>query len=162
MGEDRLPARADAYDEGAAPMTRPNRDTCEPGADDQAEAVVRRARGLFLLDLLANGTATADDVFDAVDRPPGVDPRCLGAVPGPLVRAGLIRAAGRVSSVRPGRHRALVRLWTLTDRAAALRFLIDLLGLGDADRGQAASTTSNDSINAPAPAVAAAGADTEA
>lgn len=57
-------------------------------------------RRAFLAALLAKGEATADDVYAAVDLPAGVDPRCLGAVPGPLARAGIIRAAGFNSSRR--------------------------------------------------------------
>ncbi|MCQ8205440.1 hypothetical protein NP569_24435, partial [Vibrio parahaemolyticus] len=54
--------------------------------------------------LLAAGTATADDVRDAVELPPGVDPRCLGAVPGELADAGIIRATGYVRTTRPAAH----------------------------------------------------------
>ena len=52
----------------------------------------------MLARLLSAGTATADDVIAAVTLPPEIDPRCLGAVPGPLARAGIIRSDGFVKS----------------------------------------------------------------
>jgi hypothetical protein len=84
-----------------------------------------RARRALLLDLLATGSATADDVWDAVPIPDGLDAGCVGAVPGPLVRSDIIQSAGLVESVRPGRHGALIHLWRLADWEAAERWLRD-------------------------------------
>ena len=77
--------------------------------------------------LLLDGAAvvTADDVRDRVKVPPGIDPRCLGAVPGPLARAGAIRSAGYAKSTRPETHARVLVAWRLADRAAAMRWLRD-------------------------------------
>lgn len=82
-------------------------------------------RRAFLAALLAKGEATADDVYAAVDLPAGVDPRCLGAVPKPLVRAGIVRAAGFVESARPERNAGIIRRWELVDRGGAERWLAE-------------------------------------
>jgi len=93
---------------------------------DTANAgVLVRGRRAFLAALLAKGEATADDVYGAVDLPAGVDPRCLGAVPHPLRRAGVIRAAGFVTSARPERNGSIIRRWELVDRGKAERWLAD-------------------------------------
>ena len=87
------------------------------------EALVRRGRRALLLALLARGTATADDVRSAVELPPDVGPRCLGAVPGELARAGLIRRAGYSPSNRPLAHARPVGVWQLLDIDGARRWL---------------------------------------
>jgi hypothetical protein len=55
--------------------------------------------------------------------PPGIDPRCYGAVPTPLVESGIIRAAGYRATERPEANARPVTLWALTDRTAALSWL---------------------------------------
>jgi hypothetical protein len=87
------------------------------------EAVVRRAQRALLTVLLETGSATADDVRDLVDLPQGVDPKLFGAVPRPLGRAGIIRAAGVVKTCRPMAHARHITIWVLADRAAAERWL---------------------------------------
>ena len=99
---------------------------------DTANAgVLVRGRRAFLAALLANGEATADDVYAAVDVPAGVDPRCLGAVPRPLVRAGIVRAAGFIESSRPQRNAGIIRRWELIDRPKAERCLAELSKLSE-------------------------------
>jgi hypothetical protein len=90
---------------------------------DRRESYVRHARRMLLLDLLANGTATADDVSDVAPLPKGIAPRALSGVPGALVRLNIIRAVGRVPSVRPGHH--AIHIWVVVDRAAAEQWLRD-------------------------------------
>lgn len=84
---------------------------------------VRRGQRALLAAVLATGQATADDVRDAVELPPGIDPVCLGAVPGSLARAGIIRAGGYVRTCRPSAHARPLQVWILADQAAAERWL---------------------------------------
>lgn len=90
---------------------------------ERRSAVVRAGQRALLLQLLAAGTATADDVRDAVPLPPGIGPRCYGAVPLPLADAGIIAHAGYTPTRRPEAHARPVAIWTLADRAAALAWL---------------------------------------
>jgi len=133
-----------------------NCDPCRCGADEgerlksekltllegRRQCYVRRGRRALLRVMLdGDGTATADDVYGAVEMPPGVDPRCLGSVPGRLAYDRIIRAVGFVRSTRPERHGSWLQLWELVDRAAALGWLTDhpdLPDLGDADPGDGA------------------------
>jgi hypothetical protein len=71
------------------------------------------------------GTATADDVRDAVELPPGIDPKLFGRVPGPLAKLGIIKCAGFVKTTRPTAHAKLVSAWQLLDRRAALEWLVE-------------------------------------
>lgn len=86
--------------------------------------VVTQGRRVMLR-LLLDGqpTVTADDVRESVHSVAGVDPRCFGAVPGELARAGIIRAAGYMRSTRPEAHARPVCVWELVDREAAQRWL---------------------------------------
>jgi hypothetical protein len=84
---------------------------------------VRRGRRALLTRLLCAGTATADDVRDAAQLPPGIRPVALGAVPGPLALAGIIHAAGYATTRRAEAHARPVTVWALADRAAALAWL---------------------------------------
>jgi hypothetical protein len=95
------------------------------------EVYVRRGRRAMLEVLLRLGTATADDVRSAIELPPGIDPRCLGSVPGVLAYAKIIRAAGFVRSARPERHASWLQVWALADRNKAMRWLADHLDLED-------------------------------
>ena len=81
---------------------------------------VHRGQRALLARLLAADTATADDVYGSVELPPSIDPRCLGAVPGPLARAGIIRSLGYVKSAR---HASPIQVWTIADRADAVAWL---------------------------------------
>ena len=78
-----------------------------------------------------DGTATADNVRAAVELPAGMDPRCLGSVPGRLAYDHVIRAAGFVRSTRPVRHASWLQVWELRDRAAAECWLRDYPDLPD-------------------------------
>lgn len=87
--------------------------------------LVLEARRALLLAALRNeaSEASADDVRAVVDIPPGMNPNALGAMPGPLARAGLIALARVEASTRPERRGSFVRVWRLRDRNAALRWL---------------------------------------
>jgi len=84
---------------------------------------IRRGQHALLARLLAGETATADDGHRIVELPPDIDPRCLGAVPGPLAKAGIIRSNGFVKSTRPKRHASPTQEWILADPAAAVAWL---------------------------------------
>jgi hypothetical protein len=105
---------------------------------DHREAVVRRAQRALLTVLLKTGTATADDVRELVELPAGIGPKCFGAVPSPLARAGIIQADGYTKTCRPEGHARPVTVWALADREAAERWLRnhpDLPDLADEDQG---------------------------
>ncbi|MCK4340916.1 MAG: hypothetical protein KAY37_04255 [Phycisphaerae bacterium] len=84
---------------------------------------VLRGRRALLTALCYRGEATADDVRRAVALPDDVDPVCLGVVPGPLARAGIIESDGFAKSTRPESHARPVQVWRLADRAAAVAWL---------------------------------------
>ena len=84
---------------------------------------VLRGRRALLRRLLDAGEATADAVRDAVELPDGINPVCLGVVPGPLARAGLIERVGFARSRRANAHARPVSVWRLLDRDAALTWL---------------------------------------
>lgn len=116
-------------------------------------------RRALLEALLRQGTATADDVRETVEVPPGVDPVCLGAVPGTLARAGIIRRVGFTKTTRVIGHARPVTVWALIDRAAALVWLADHLHKLDthtpeADAGNSLFTepTTNEKADAGTPA----------
>lgn len=94
---------------------------------------VRRAQRALLTAALDRGTATADDVAAAVDLPPDLDGRLLGAAPGTLAHAGLLWLAGYVRSCRATRHASILAVWGLADRAAAVAWLADHPDLPDLD-----------------------------
>jgi len=80
---------------------------------------VNRGRRVLLQTLLFCGRATADDVRELVELPPGIDPKLFGSVPGPLARAGIIRQAGFAKTCRPQAHARPVSVWALANRQAA-------------------------------------------
>jgi hypothetical protein len=87
------------------------------------EVYVLRGRRALLRQLLKEGEASSDIVREAVELPPNVNPVCLGAVPGDLARAGIIKRDRFVPSHRPEAHHRPVSVWRLVDRAAALAWL---------------------------------------
>lgn len=88
------------------------------------EVFVRRGQRALLAVLLEGApTATADDVRAAVELPPDLDPRLLGAVPRTLALAGIVRRVDFQKSCRPERHASFVGLWELADRQAAIEWL---------------------------------------
>jgi hypothetical protein len=105
---------------------------------DHRETVVRRAQRALLSVVLEAGKATADDVRELVELPPGVNAKCFGAAPGPLARAKIIRADGFAKTCRPVGHARPVTIWALADREKAMRWLADhpdLPAPADDDRG---------------------------
>lgn len=93
--------------------------------EQRRQVYVNRGRRALLLRALTGETANADDVRAAVEVPESIDPVCLGAVPGSLARAGIIRRAGFAPTSRPDARARPVSIWALADRAAALRWLTD-------------------------------------
>jgi hypothetical protein len=87
------------------------------------ECYVNRGRRVLLETLLAVGSASADDVRRAVALPDQIDPRCLGSVPGPLARAGIIRCTGYERSDRKERHASIIAVWELLNSNAAREWL---------------------------------------
>ncbi len=98
--------------------------------------VLLRARRALLTVLLETGEASADHVRDAITLPDGMDPKCLGAVPSPLSRAGIIRADGFVRTSRAVAHVRPLTRWVLNDPVLARRWLAehpDTPDLGESD-----------------------------
>lgn len=99
--------------------------------ESRREIYVLRGRRALLTRLLMEGTATADDVRAGVELPPDLDPRCLGAVPGLLAKAGIIALDGYAKTSRPERHASIITVWRLagqpphyfSGRTAAIRWL---------------------------------------
>jgi len=91
--------------------------------ETRREVYVLRGRRALLRRVLDAPEATADDVRDAVELPDEINPVCLGVVPGPLARAGIIERVGFAESRRPDAHARPVSVWRLADRAAALAWL---------------------------------------
>lgn len=85
--------------------------------------VLECARYKLLTFAVCLGRATADDVYASVEVPDCLDPRCLGMVPWPLVKAGLITRSGFIPSERRARHGSMISLWKLADRPAAEHWL---------------------------------------
>ena len=88
------------------------------------ETIILQARRALLRCLLEHGAATLDDVRSRLDTS-GVNPTCLGCVPGPLARARIIRRTGYRTSARPEARARVVAVWTLADPDAALHWLCD-------------------------------------
>ncbi|MEN6407224.1 MAG: hypothetical protein ABFC77_12230 [Thermoguttaceae bacterium] len=103
------------------------------------ETVIRRAQRALLAAILEAGSATADDVRALVELPPGIGPKCFGAVPSLLVRVGIIRADGFVKTCRPKAHARPVTVWTLVDRPAAERWLRDHPDMPDLEKSEGAA-----------------------
>lgn len=103
------------------------------------DVVIRCAQRVLLRTLLQHGTATADDVRAGIDLPVGVDPVCLGAVPTPLARAGIIHRAGYAITTRGVAHARPVSVWELLNRTAAETWLIAHPDLPTPDRTAASA-----------------------
>lgn len=93
--------------------------------ESRREVYVLRGRRALLDALLCSGTATADDVRDAVKLPPGINPKLFGAVPSALAKLGVIQQAGFVKTCRAVGHARPVAVWELADREAAVQWLAD-------------------------------------
>ena len=83
------------------------------------KAIVRDARRALLEHALLHGTATIDDVRALVPIPPGINPKVFGAVPGPLAKAGSIRAVGFKRTDRNVAHARILTIWAIADTAKA-------------------------------------------
>jgi len=91
--------------------------------ETRREVYVRRGRRALLEVLLRSGNATADDVRELVELPPGIDPKLFGSVPGSLVKAGIIRQVGFAKTCRAVGHARPVAIWQLVDRQKAEHWL---------------------------------------
>jgi hypothetical protein len=78
--------------------------------------------------LLERGECTIEHVRAALRLPDGKPTRWLGAVPGELRRAGIIRRAGFAETTRAVAHARPVSVWELANRAAALLWLREHVG----------------------------------
>jgi hypothetical protein len=100
------------------------------------EVYIRRGRRALLSQLLRAGTATIDDVRDAVPLSADIGPKLLAGFDeehNPLAEAGSIEAGDYVRSRRPEAHARPGTRWLLTDRTAALGWLAHNPNLPDAD-----------------------------
>lgn len=97
----------------------------------QRALYVLRGRRALLSALLCSGTASADDVRDAVELPAGLSPKFFGVVPGPLAIARIIRRVGFTSTSRPTAHARPVSVWELVDAAKATAWLDEHPDPGD-------------------------------
>lgn len=87
------------------------------------ELIILQARRRFVSHALSHGVVTTDDARDGLSIPEGVDPVCLGAVPGGLARKHVVRRIGFVPSKRPEAHARPISVWELADAAKALAWL---------------------------------------
>jgi hypothetical protein len=85
----------------------------------------------FLTELLEGGDSTTDSVSDST--PLAYRRSCLGAATNHLAKAGLIEFVRFTKSTRPDRHSNPTRVWRLTDRDAAIRWLADHPAPNDPD-----------------------------
>ena len=85
--------------------------------------LILAGRRALLLSALRNGSATADDVRDAVKVPPGINPKFLGTVPSPFAKANIIRAKRQVKTRRPVGHARFITEWEITNSVAAMEWL---------------------------------------
>ena len=89
------------------------------------KAILLKARHVFIQHLLQSGESTADHIREVIELPPDINPSCLGAVPAPLARAGIVQRGGYVVSRRKESHARTLSLWQLLDRAKAQQWLDD-------------------------------------
>jgi hypothetical protein len=101
------------------------KDAALDALDSVRARYIRIARRALLQRLLADGSAAVDDIRDSVEFPLHINPKFLGAVPGALVRAGVIARIGYRPSHRPEAHARPVSMWTLLDPGGAEAWLRD-------------------------------------
>jgi hypothetical protein len=121
------------------------------------EVLVRRGCRLFVRHLLETGTATADDIAEAIETGPEIDRRLLGTVPLRLVRAEIAELDGYRRSTRPERHASVIAIWRLTDRDAAMRWLAENPLLSELKTARQLEMELNLANDEPATVAAAAG-----
>ncbi len=119
------PGREDVKRQGRRDSERRKRRSLSV-LEARRELFVLRGRRALLAMLLEVGSATADDVRDAVTLPADIKPTLFGSVPGMLAFAGIIRADGFAKTCRPIAHaRDGLKVWKLVNREAAEQWLID-------------------------------------
>lgn len=91
--------------------------------ENHRERLLLRGRRALLTKALTNGVASADDVRDAVEVPPGMNPKCFGPVPSPLAKANIIRPKRPIKTRRSVGHARFITEWELIDPAAAIQWL---------------------------------------
>lgn len=97
--------------------------------------LIGRGRRALIGLLLTQDEATADDVRALIEVPAGIDPKCLGSVPGSLAKAGIIRRTGYRPSTRPEAHARTLTVWALADTRKAIQWLRDHPEPADAKHG---------------------------
>jgi hypothetical protein len=123
--------------------------------------VLRGRRALLQKMLDGDGTATAYDVWALMELPAGIDPRCLGSVPGRLGYDRIIGPDGFVRCTRREAHARWLQRWRLIDQEKARCWLAthpDMPDPADVDQGDGAQRVlfPTNSANEPGTAVAAA------
>lgn len=91
--------------------------------EERRHELVNGGRRELVRRLLKCDTATIDDVRADIELPQTMDPRCLGAVPGALAKAGIIMRIGSAPTRRSAAHARPISVWSLVDREAAMRWL---------------------------------------
>lgn len=86
-------------------------------------ALVRDIQRAAVRLALTAETFTADDLRAAVDIPPGVNPKVVGAAVRALAGADIIRKAGTKNSTRKEAHARPNAVWKLADRVKATAWL---------------------------------------
>ena len=92
---------------------------------------IRQAQAIILRRALSGEFASADDVWQLLPVPEGMDPRVMGDVFGGLVRAGLITHVRHERSPRRERHGGFHQTWRIADAVAAKAYLTALVKSGD-------------------------------
>ncbi len=90
---------------------------------EKRAAIVRHGQRLLLHRVMTHDTASIDDVRGQIELPLKVNPKCLGAVPGTLAKAGILQRTGYRPTDRPEAHARPVSVWQLKDRQAAEKWL---------------------------------------
>jgi len=85
--------------------------------------VIHEVRRRFVALLLQFGFATVEAARNGFTIPDGVNPSCLGAVPGALARAGIIERARYVNATRRAAHHRTLTEWQLADPSKARAWL---------------------------------------
>jgi hypothetical protein len=99
--------------------------------ETRREVSIRRGQRALVDVLLRSDTATADDVYAAVELTPEINPHCLRSVPDRLAYDRIIRPIVFVRSVRHQPDESWLQVRTLADRSKALGWLTDHPDLPD-------------------------------
>jgi hypothetical protein len=90
---------------------------------ERHDVYVLRGRRALLEAAMDRGWGTADDVRQSVALPPGVNPKCFGAVAAPLVAAGILSHDGFTQTLRREAHARPISRWRLLDAGRAAAWL---------------------------------------